>query len=333
MELHNLPEIEQFETRELQRSKTFWFVLILLVPIILVWFGYVYIGYLNTPHEDFPVETDITIEEGTTVSAVSDILKEAGVVRSSLLLYAYLMVYHDGQYILAGTYHFTEPLATPDIAEAITSGFHVSPSTKVTFPEGFGSADILTYLPDTYADADIEKALEFEGFLFPDTYYIPKGMPIDDILVLMRDTYQEKIRPYEGQFAASGLSEYEVITLASIVEREANDEASMKLVAGILHNRLAIDMPLQVDAAFEYLLGKASEDLTLDDLEMDSPYNTYTHIGLPPTPISNPGLMAIRAVLEPTPSEYLYYLTGEDGEFYYATTFEEHKQNKARYLR
>jgi UPF0755 protein len=107
----------------------------------------------------------------------------------------------------------------------------------------------------------------------------------------------------------------------------------MRLVSGILQNRLTENLPLQVDATFEYILGKTSAELTLDDLKMESPYNTYTNLGLPPTPIANPGLVAINAVLNPTPSDYFYYLTGSDGNFYYAKDFETHKKNKARYLR
>ncbi len=149
----------------------------------------------------------------------------------------------------------------------------------------------------------------------------------------MRREYEEKIAPYRVKIRASAYTEKEIITLASILEREANDEASMGLVAGILLDRLEEKHPLQVDATFEYILGKTSAELTAEDLKLDSPYNTYTNLGLPPTPISNPGLMAIEAVLDPVDSPYFYYLTGDDGTFHYARTFEEHKQNKERYLR
>jgi UPF0755 protein len=149
----------------------------------------------------------------------------------------------------------------------------------------------------------------------------------------MEEHYEASIAPLRGTMESRGYTEDEVIILASILEREANDETSMRMVAGILENRLRDDMPLQVDAVFQYYTGKGSSDLTLEDLTTDTPYNTYTNIGLPPQPIGNPGLMAIEAVLNPTPSDYYYYLTGDDGEFYYAKTFEEHKRNKARYLR
>ena len=106
----------------------------------------------------------------------------------------------------------------------------------------------------------------------------------------------------------------------------------MKIVAGILDSRLVLGMPLQVDATMEYVLDKPLSQLEPEDLEIDSPYNTYLNSGLPPTPIGNPGLAAIRAVLEPLPTDYLFYITDENGDFYYAKNFEEHKQNIARYL-
>ena len=105
------------------------------------------------------------------------------------------------------------------------------------------------------------------------------------------------------------------------------------MVSGILQNRLREDMPLQVDATFHYINGKASHELTVDDLEMDSPFNTYKYVGLPPAPIANPGLESIQAVLSPTETNYFYYLTALDGTFHYAKTFEEHKKNKEKYLR
>ena len=123
-----------------------------------------------------------------------------------------------------------------------------------------------------------------------------------------------------------------MIILASILEREANDEQSMKIVSGILQNRLKHGMALQVDASIEYVLDKSLSALTSEDLKIDSPYNTYLHTGLTPTPIGNPGLQAIDAVLHPAKTEYLYYITDADGHFHYAKTFEEHKRNVTKYL-
>jgi UPF0755 protein len=134
-------------------------------------------------------------------------------------------------------------------------------------------------------------------------------------------------------FSKSPLSRDEVIVLASILEREANNERSMKMVSGILQNRIAADMPLQADASIEYVLSKPLKELTPNDLKIDSPYNTYLNKGLPPTPIGNPGLQAIEAVLSPQESQYFFYISDNDGNFHYARTYAEHLKNIDTYLR
>jgi UPF0755 protein len=189
------------------------------------------------------------------------------------------------------------------------------------------------YMKNKFTEADLEPFSKYEGYLFPDTYFVAPNDTAAEIVERMRNEYEEKIEPYRTLIEASPYTEKEVIVLASILEREANDRESMGLVSGILQHRLKIGHPLQVDATFEYILGKTSSELTAEDLEIDSLYNTYNNLGLPPAPIANPGLMAIEAVLEPTESPYFYYLTDDKGIFHYARTFEEHKQNKELFLR
>lgn len=317
--------------RQARRFAVF-FVLgaLLLVLITLSWHS---IRTLNSPDPAFPVNTTITINDGMTIRAITDLLDDAHVVRSSLYLYVLLQLHFEGAYVQAGSYSFPEPLSAQDVADAITKGAFIALPAKITFPEGFTVHDMHAYLPERFATSSLEALIPYEGYLFPDTYFTKESDSLDDIIALMRANYETQIAPLRPAIEASGFTEKEIIILASILEREANDPDSMREVAGILKHRLSIDMPLQVDAAFEYILGKASHELTIDDLEMDSPYNTYTKRGLPPTPIANPGLIAIEAIIEAPESEYLYYLTGNDGNFYYARTFEEHKANRARHLR
>ena len=123
-----------------------------------------------------------------------------------------------------------------------------------------------------------------------------------------------------------------IVTMASLIEKEAGNNEEMPFISGILSNRLKKNMPLQVDASFIYLLGKKSSDLTKDDLKIDSPYNTYVNKGLPPGPINNPGMNAILASLNPAKTPYYFYLHDKDGIIHYAKTFEEHKINKRKYL-
>lgn len=303
--------------------------------LLLVFLGAVVlftILFINTPPKDFPTGVDIVIEDGLTVNDATEVLKKHNVVRSSLYLYFILNNKFGDSYIQAGTYRFTEPLHATEVADAVTQGRYLSPLLTVTLPEGFRARDITTYFPKAFSTTTFPEVIEHEGYLFPDTYFISPNTTAEEFIELLQTTFEEKLLQFTEAIAASPFTKEEVIILASIIEREANDEESMHLVSGILQNRLEIGMPLQVDAAFDYLLGKESSELTAEDLELDSPYNTYLYRGLPPTPISNPGLASIRAVLEPTETEFMYYLTADDGTFYYAETFDEHKLNKEKYL-
>lgn len=293
---------------------------------------FVYCDLLNDAPANFPIGTDIRIDDGLTVRDVTDTLRESGVVRSSLYLYFVIMTKYGNMPVQAGTYRFSEPQTSREIAHDIVYGENLSPLIRITLPEGFRARDILLYLPPLFENDVTDVFTSHEGYLFPDTYFISRTMSSTDLLELLRTTHNKKLSPYSDAIAASGLTQDEVIILASIIEREAKDDESKRIVSGILQNRLSRNMPLQVDASFDYLLGKTSSELTEDDLAIDSPYNTYSHRGLPPTPISNPGLSSIDAVLNPAQTPFLYYLTADDGTFYYAKTFEEHKRNKQRYL-
>lgn len=288
--------------------------------------------YLNNPSQNFPLGEDIIIPEGASHIEIVNILEEKHVVTSGLFLRILLKYHHTHDFVQAGIYNFNEPLTARSVATAITTGDHKKPLVRITFPEGFSVKDFYSFLPsqDKYAKIQLEM---HEGYLFPDTYFISDEMNTEDIVALMQENFKEKLQPYEKQIIDKGMSLEFVITLASIIEREAKDTESKHMVSGILQNRLAEDMPLQVDATLDYILNKTSAELTRDDLEIDSAYNSYNNKGLPPTPIANPGLDAIDAVLNPTQSDYLYYLTATDGTFHYAKSFDDHKLNKARYLR
>jgi UPF0755 protein len=276
--------------------------------------------------------TRVEIVSGQSVRDIAESVKEAEVVRSELLLYAALTYFHDPTNIYAGTYVFTGEQNLFAVADTLASNKIETNLTRLTIPEGMRltkAAEIAaTVLPD-FNEADyIEAANELEGKLFPDTYFVPENFSAADLVRLQQNTYQEKLTELQSDFEKSDLTEDEVIILASILEREANDETSMKMVSGILQNRLEIDMALQADATIEYALSVELNELPAGQLatelrETDSPYNTYLNRGLPPTPIGNPGLTAIEAVLNPTASEYFYYITDSDGEFYYARTYQE----------
>ncbi len=287
----------------------------------------------DTPVAAFPVGIPVVIEEGWTADKTAHELKRMNAVSSALYTQMLMRTTYRDSFIRSGSYTFTEPRSTTEVLRSLVSGKDATPLISVTFPEGFKVAQMLEYLPETYENEDSAPYQELEGYLFPDTYFIETDDTLDDIVTRMHEHYESIIAPLRDEISESPFSEKDVVILASLLEREANDETSMKLVSGILQNRLREGMPLQVDATLDYLFGKASHELTIDDLAYDSPYNTYVYTGLPPTPIANPGLTAIHAVLLPTTSPYLYYLTDNDGNFHYARTHDEHTQNKARYLR
>jgi UPF0755 protein len=306
--------------------------LIVLFSVISVAVVFLLFKYQNTATADFPIGTEVIIEEGESIDAISEKLEDSKYIHSPFLFK--LLARHTGTdtSIQAGTYTFSEPHSTFELIQRLSLGAS-EPRFRITFPEGYSVHDWNIYTDGLFQNALTSELQNHEGVLFPDTYFVAHDESLESLIERMREHYEETVQPLRPLMKERGYTEEEVIIFASILEREANDETSMRTVAGILENRLTNDMPLQVDAVFEYYTGKGSDELSVDDLQTDTAYNTYTNIGLPPEPIGNPGLMAISAVLNPIPSDYYYYLTGNDGKFYYAKTFEEHKRNKARYLR
>jgi UPF0755 protein len=327
------------EPRAPRRSGLFSVLLIITSAILfLAFLLYVWIFiYLNSPSKDFPVNTSITLAEGSSAKTIAADLAANGVVRSELALYLTLIRWHDPSTIKASTYVFDQPLTTRQIAEEITRGNFNHDLVRLTHIEGERATHLATRAAAILADFDeaefLAMAIPAEGKLFPETYFIPEEFTADDLYTLLTDTFYETTAPLQEEIEQSNLSLDDILILASIIEREANTDESMRLVSGILQNRLAIGIALQVDASMEYVLDKPLSELTPEDLKRDTPYNTYLYPGLPPTPIGNPGLSAIMAVLEPINSDYMFYITGSDGEFYYAETFDGHRQNIARYLR
>lgn len=179
------------------------------------------------------------------------------------------------------------------------------------------------------ADAPQESSLE--GYLFPETYRVWKDELPAALVAKQLDEFQKRVvEPYEEERRASGLTWHEIVTLASIVEAEVRFAADRKIVAGIFLRRLKEKMRLQTDATLDYYLDSGRSRATAKDLATDTPYNTYLHAGLPPGPVGNPGLESIRAVLEPVPTAYRYFLTDKEGKVWYARTYEEHLANKRR---
>lgn len=291
---------------------------------------------------DRALPISFTIEKGQNVTTIADNAEQAGLVRSAFLLRLILSTQFDARTIQASTYTVTESLSAFAVAELFVTGEFTSDLQSIIVIEGESREKIAARLDTKYTWFDPAQFLTLtendEGLLFPDTYFVPAEYTTEAFVQLLRDRHEEVMGAYTDLIAASDLSPYEIVTLASIIEREANTTESMRQVAGIFFNRLEIGMALQADASIEYALERDLSELRPGELaqslrELDSPYNTYLYSGLPPTPIGNPGKTAIEAVLQPVDSEYFYYITGNDGEFYYAETFREHQLNIHRHLR
>ena len=248
--------------------------------------------------------------------------------------------------IQAGDYQIPQNLSSQEIAKLLTFG---ALDIWITFPEGQRIEQQAETLVNKLKTADNEK-YQFdkqdyikeaeEGYMFPDTYLISKDASASAIVKKLRGTFEDKVtKSLLGKGLNNGLTENEVIILASLIEREAKTNEERAIIAGILLNRIKDGMALQVDATVQYAKGYDESNKTWwpgitqeDYTSVKSPYNTYLYTGLPPAPISNPGLDSIRAAAEPISTPYYYYLHDSKGKIHYAKTGEEHQQNIQKYL-
>jgi UPF0755 protein len=282
----------------------------------------------------------VTIPAGSTVSQAGDILERAGVVRSHIAYRIYTIFIHDGSGIKAGTYLFEGPESVVRVAYRTAYGIRDLAKIKVTIPEGSNSTEITallgTEIPGFATSTFLVLARLNEGYLFPDTYYFDQNTTPKQAVDAMYSNFDDQTETIASATDAftmhNGASFADIVTMASIVEKEATSMSDREIIAGILWKRLAAGYPLQVDPPFYYILGKDSAELTAADLAIDSPYNLYKHKGLPPTPIDDPGLSAIYATVNPTATKYWYYLSDAQGNMHYAATYAQHLANKAKYV-
>jgi UPF0755 protein len=288
------------------------------------------------PKEYISEPFTIKVSKDMNISSVADKLYSYHVISSKFLFKVAAVVFSRNHGIFAGDYRFTERQNLFTIASRMVKGEQGQPKVKITIPEGTNVYDMayiyLRGLSDFNAPRFVSLAQKYEGYLFPDTYYFLANAGPEEIIKTMRDNFNEKVKTIEPQIKAFNKPFSQILIMASIVEEEARADESRKIVAGILWKRLAKDMLLQVDAPFYYTTGKAG-GFTLDDLKVNSPYNTYINKGLPKSPISNPGLGAILDTVTPIETAYFFYLTGNDGQMRYAVDFNKHIENKNQYLK
>lgn len=284
---------------------------------------------------NFPKESIITIERGAGLAELSYRLEADGVIKSSLWFRVFAIIFGGEYGVRAGEYYLDTKDNAITLAWRMVNGKHNLVVERVTVPEGYTVEEIAKLFDHRFPffDPIVFKGLAKEGYMFPDTYFIQVNSSAESVVELFRNNFSLKIEPFLSEISESGLSEEEVIILASIIESEARTKEDRHIISGILRKRLSIGMALQVDATLKYVTGRGSAELTQGDLNSNSPYNTYKFPGFPPGPISNPGVESIEAALRPTLTPYFYFLTGDDGQMHYARTFDEHVQNKRKYIR
>ncbi|MDQ3076150.1 MAG: endolytic transglycosylase MltG [bacterium] len=311
-DIQAIPESIENKNRKIKFDfsfKSYYLWIICFLLILFLGYFFVFVSPKN-----FPIGEILTISEGSSLRSISKSLEEQHLIKSRPLFEAFVITYGGEKRILPGDYLFEKRLPVFEIARRISKGDrHLSP-VKITIPEGFNVSDIAEVVDLKLSKFNKDKFLKLakadEGYLFPDTYFFFYNDAEDKVHQLMRENFEKKMKEIRPLIPATGKTEKEIIIMASIIEREAKGDSDRELISGILWKRISINMALQVDAA---------------------PI-TYKERGFPESPIANPGLKSIKAAMYPKMSSYLYYLHGKDGEIRYARTFEEHRQNKFKYL-
>lgn len=293
---------------------------------------------LTTPLSKEQVTIDVSIPKGASAGYIAQELQDRGVIRRAWTFRLLVRYTKTDTLIKSGTYSLSPSLSPYVILGKLVKG--ENEVARVTIPEGFTMKQIAAALSSS--DVVGEKAfLEaasravitlpgpdgkikgLEGFLFPDTYDYPPHVTPQQAIQPMLDRFRQLVLPlYKKSHPAMSLRD--IVTLASLVEREAKLPNERAIIAGVYYNRLKKKMPLQCDATIQYLLPRQTVDLTAADLKIKSPYNTYLHAGLPPGPIANPGIASIQAALHPARVPYLYYVARGDGGHTFSVTYAQH---------
>lgn len=328
-----------------RRRRTFLALGIVLVPIVLVLGAGAWFLYQLNPPGDPGKRVSVEVPRRTGNAAIGDLLEDKGVIGSSRAFQIYVGVTGAGPFD-PGHYRMRESLGVRDAVNVLKSGPAKGAEFQLMLPPGLTLAEVadrVGTLRGHSRDGFLQVAqsgvvrskyqppevTSLEGLLYPDTYFVSKDETDEKILTRLVSAFDRRADEV-GLSAqnAAGLSPYQTIVVASLVEREAKLDEDRPLISAVIHNRLAAGTPLQIDATVCFAKGGCTESPTAADLALDSPYNTYKGAGLPPTPISSVTLKSLLAAQHPSPEPYLYYvLSDKNGKHKFATTQEEHERN------
>jgi len=325
-------------------------IIILLAAIVGGFFYFRYQVYYS--HGSLQGEKTFEIKKGEGNGQIAANLKNEGLISGKIYFYYYLRMHNLINKILPGKYDLNGKMTIPEIAVYITNEENILPGyAKITFPEGWTSDKMADRLTANGFDGDSflklvknppaemknkylypydKNIATLEGYLFPDTYFLKKDLTPENIVGKALDNFNSKVdSKLKDEIKNQNKTLNEIITMASILEKEVQTGEDMKIVSGILWNRLKTGQALQCDSTLAYVLGVNKKQYSFEESRTASPYNTYINKGLPPGPISNPGITAIDAAIHPTDTNYNYFLSDPaTGKTIYAATFEEHIANK-----
>jgi len=337
-------------------------VIIVCVVVLVAAFAWSY----SRPPAGFKPNTVVHVKENAVLSQVGNELLGEHIIQSPLMFRIIVTILNDlnrknSAGVGAGDYFFKSPENAWQVAYRLVHDEQDLSPVKVTLPEGitvldmgaiigtdintnFSSSSMSNTAPNFIFDRKefLTLSSTSEGYLFPDTYFFLPNVTPSAIISTLRNTFNEKVATLTPDIIAfqalATPKSYprtlvNIVTMASILEREATSITDRRIIAGILWKRLDAGVPLQVDAPFFYILGTTSTELTVTDLATTSPYNTYVHKGMPPTPIDNPGLDAMTDAVTPTATNYWYYVSDKMGAIHYAVTYAEQEANTGKYVK
>lgn len=329
--------------------KKFKYLLIPLVLLAIVAGGFFWWRWLiGAVAPKLKIEKTFVIKKGENLSSVTERLEKEGLIRSPLAFKIFVSIQGSSVgKIQAGSFQLKPSLTVQEIVSIVSHGVT---DVWLTFPEGWRREEFAQRLTSNLDNFNVQEftnlTQDFEGELFPDTYLIPKNATPSAVIKILINNFQKKFNPeLEKTAKNSGLTKKQVLILASLVEREVRHDEDRPIVAGILIKRWRKNWPLEIDATLQYLAANAKcqpqsvkcdwwPEVSVEDKQIASPYNTYRYKGLPPAPIANPGLASIRAVIYPQETDYWFYLSDLiTGQIHYAKTLEEHQKNIEKYLR
>lgn len=305
------------------------------IGILILIFSIICLNQLNTPLDKSGSEKIFIIEEGQGLEEISEALESEGLISNKWIFFYYLWLQKKASNLQAGEYGLSAAMDIPEIANKIIRGEVIENWIKVTIPEGWTNKQTEQRLLNFgLINSEDKLPADKEGYLFPDTYYFYKDSNINDIAEKMLNNFDKKVtEDLKKEIENQGKTLYDILIMASLIEKEVITEEDMAIVSGVFWNRLEDNHPLESCATIAYILGIDKWRYSVEDTKIESPYNTYRNVGLPPTPINNPGLSAIKSAVYPVETDYYFFLTDpETGNTIFSKNLQEHNANKRKYF-